>query len=275
MSEYKLVSPLLDGFVMGNPMSTHDGISCHPALKENTDDLMEANYFKLLAEALYQSEQYKQALVYAERAAELGGAFAPADVTDPSQVAAAVATAASVGPLRVVVNCAGIAPPAKVLDREGAPTPLGDFERIVRVNLIGTYNVIAQASAAMARTEPTDDGDRGVIVNTASVAAFDGQIGQPAYAASKGGVHAMTLPIARELARYGIRVVTIAPGIMETPMLASLPQAAQDSLGQQVPYPARLGRPDEYAALVAHIVDNGYLNGETVRLDGAIRMAPK
>ena len=150
------------------------------------------------------------------------------------------------------------------------------FERIIRVNLIGTYNVIAQASAVMARTEPdADSGDRGVIVNTASVAAFDGQIGQPAYSASKGGVHAMTLPIARELARYGIRVVTIAPGIMETPMLAGLPQAAQDSLGEQVPYPQRLGRPDEYARLVMSIVDNGYLNGETIRLDGAIRMAPK
>ncbi len=209
-------------------------------------------------------------------AAELGGAFAPADVTDPEQVAAAVRTAAASGPLRVVVNCAGIAPPAKVLDREGNPSPLEGFERIVRVNLIGTYNVIAQASAVMSRTDPEpDSGDRGVIVSTASVAAFDGQIGQPAYSASKGGVHAMTLPIARELARYGIRVVTIAPGIMETPMLAGLPQAAQDSLGQQVPYPARLGRPDEYARLVMSIVDNGYLNGETIRLDGAIRMAPK
>jgi NAD(P)-dependent dehydrogenase (short-subunit alcohol dehydrogenase family) len=212
--------------------------------------------------------------------AELGGSFAPADVTDPEQVAAAVATAAASGPLRVVVNCAGIAPPAKVLDRNGNPSPLEGFERIVRVNLIGTYNVIAQASAAMSKTEPTADGDgsageRGVIVSTASVAAFDGQIGQPAYAASKGGVHAMTLPIARELARYGIRVVTIAPGIMETPMLMGLPQAAQDSLGEQVPYPQRLGRPDEYARLVMSIVDNGYLNGETIRLDGAIRMAPK
>lgn len=208
-------------------------------------------------------------------AAELGGTFAPADVTDPGQVADAAAAAAASGPLRVVVNCAGIAPPAKVLDRDGAPSPLEGFERIVRVNLIGTYNVIAQASAAMAKTEPTADGDRGVIVSTASVAAFDGQIGQPAYAASKGGVHAMTLPIARELARYGIRVVTIAPGIMETPMLMGLPPAAQDSLGQQVPYPQRLGRPDEYARLVMAIVDNGYLNGETIRLDGAIRMAPK
>ena len=216
----------------------------------------------------------------ADLAAELGGSFAPADVTSPDQVAAAVATAAASGPLRVVVNCAGIAPPAKVLDREGNPSPLEGFERIIRVNLIGTYNVISQASAVIAKTEPTADGDgasgeRGVIVNTASVAAFDGQIGQPAYSASKGGVHAMTLPIARELARYGIRVVTIAPGIMETPMLMGLPQAAQDSLGEQVPYPARLGRPDEYARLVLSIVDNGYLNGETIRLDGAIRMAPK
>lgn len=211
----------------------------------------------------------------AEVAAELGGSFAAADVTDPGQVAVAVEQAAASGPLRVVVNCAGIAPPAKVLDREGAPTPLDGFERIIRVNLIGTYNVLSQAAAVMARTDPDDAGARGVIVNTASVAAFDGQIGQPAYAASKGGVHAMTLPVARELARYGIRVVTIAPGIMETPMLMGLPQAAQDSLGQQVPYPQRLGRPDEYARLVAAIVDNDYLNGETIRLDGAIRMAPK
>ncbi|MBN9176620.1 MAG: SDR family NAD(P)-dependent oxidoreductase [Microbacterium sp.] len=213
-----------------------------------------------------------------DRAAELGGTFAAADVTDPDQVAAAVAATGAAGPLRVVVNCAGIAPPAKVLDRDGAPTDLAHFEKIVRVNLVGTYNVIAQASAAMARTEPTagaGGGDRGVIVNTASVAAFDGQIGQPAYSASKGGVHAMTLPIARELARYGIRVCTIAPGIMETPMLAGLPEAAQASLGEQVPYPQRLGRPDEYASLVLEIVRNGYLNGETIRLDGAIRMAPK
>jgi NAD(P)-dependent dehydrogenase (short-subunit alcohol dehydrogenase family) len=212
----------------------------------------------------------------ADIAAELGGAFAAADVTDPAQVADAVAQASGAGPLRVVVNCAGIAPPAKVLDRDGTPTPLGDFERIVRVNLVGTYNVVGQAAAAMARTEPdASSGDRGVIVNTASVAAFDGQIGQPGYAASKGGVHAMTLPIARELARYAIRVLTIAPGIMETPMLRGLPQAAQDSLGQQVPYPSRLGTPDEYARLVMAIVDNGYLNGETIRLDGAIRMAPR
>ncbi|MEV7828830.1 SDR family NAD(P)-dependent oxidoreductase [Microbacterium enclense] len=211
----------------------------------------------------------------ADVADQLGGSFAAADVTDADQVAAAAALAAEAGPLRVVVNCAGIAPPAKVLDREGTPSPLQDFERVIRVNLIGTYNVIAQTSAVMAKTDPTEGGDRGVIVNTASVAAFDGQIGQPAYAASKGGVHAMTLPIARELARHGIRVVTIAPGIMETPMLKGLPQAAQDSLGQQVPYPSRLGAPDEYARLVLAIVDNDYLNGETIRLDGAIRMASK
>ncbi|MDQ1129525.1 SDR family NAD(P)-dependent oxidoreductase [Microbacterium sp. SORGH_AS_0888] len=209
------------------------------------------------------------------RAAELGGSFIAADVTSPEQIAAAVERAAAPAPLRLVVNCAGIAPPAKVLDREGEPTPLADFERLVRVNLIGTYNVIAQAAAVMARNDPAAGGDRGVIVNTASVAAFDGQIGQPAYSASKGGVHAMTLPVARELARHGIRVCTIAPGIMETPMLKGLPQAAQDSLGQQVPYPSRLGRPDEYASLVLEIVRNGYLNGETIRLDGAIRMAPR
>ena len=211
----------------------------------------------------------------AEIAAELGGVFAAADVTNPDEVAAAVAAAQAAAPLRIVVNCAGIAPPAKVLDREGNPADLAGFERIIRINLVGTFNVISQASAVIAKNDPGADGDRGVIVSTASVAAFDGQIGQPAYSASKGGVHAMTLPIARELARYGIRVCTIAPGIMETPMLAGLPQAAQDSLGEQVPYPARLGRPDEYASLVQQIVENGYLNGETIRLDGAIRMAPK
>lgn len=211
----------------------------------------------------------------AEMAAELGGAFAAGDVTSPEDAASAVAAANAQAPLRIVVNCAGIAPPAKVLDREGNPAVLADFERVIRINLVGTFNVISQASAVIAKNAPTDSGDRGVIVNTASVAAFDGQIGQPAYSASKGGVHAMTLPIARELARYGIRVCTIAPGIMETPMLAGLPEAAQESLGQQVPYPARLGRPDEYAALVQSIVENGYLNGETIRLDGAIRMAPK
>ncbi len=211
----------------------------------------------------------------ADIAAELGGLFVPADVTSVDEVHAAVAAAQSAAPLRIVVNCAGIAPPAKVLDREGNPAVLADFERIVRINLVGTFNVTSQAAAVIAKNDPDATGDRGVIVSTASVAAFDGQIGQPAYSASKGGVHAMTLPIARELARYGIRVCTIAPGIMETPMLKGLPQAAQDSLGEQVPYPSRLGKPEEYAALVQSIVENGYLNGETIRLDGAIRMAPK
>jgi NAD(P)-dependent dehydrogenase (short-subunit alcohol dehydrogenase family) len=212
----------------------------------------------------------------ADRASEIGGRFAPADVTNADDVAAAVEAAAADAPLRVVVNCAGVAPPAKVLGRDGTPSSVDDFARIVAINLVGTYAVTAHGAAAIARTEPDPaSGTRGVIVNTASVAAFDGQIGQPAYSASKGGVHAMTLPIARELARHAIRVVTIAPGIMETPMLAGLPQAAQDSLGQQVPYPARLGRPDEYASLVAAIVENDYLNGETIRLDGAIRMAPR
>lgn len=211
----------------------------------------------------------------ADIAAELGGTFSGGDVTSADDAAAAVAQAQSKAPLRIVVNCAGIAPPAKVIDRDGNPAVLADFERIVKINLVGTFNVLSQASAVMAKNDPAEGGDRGVIVNTASVAAFDGQIGQPAYAASKGGVHAMTLPVARELARYGIRVCTIAPGIMETPMLMGLPQAAQDSLGQQVPYPSRLGRPAEYASLVQQIVENGYLNGETIRLDGAIRMAPK
>lgn len=204
--------------------------------------------------------------------------FVPADVTDEVQVQAAVDAAAALGPLRIVVNCAGIATPGKVLGREGV-LPLEAFNRVIQINLVGTFNVIRLAAAAMAATEPaaTELGgpERGVIINTASVAAFDGQIGQPAYAASKGAVAAMTLPIARELARSLIRVVTIAPGIFETPMMAGLPQEAQDSLGQQVPHPSRLGRPAEYANLAAHIVENAMLNGETIRLDGAIRMGPK
>ena len=212
----------------------------------------------------------------AEVAAEVGGLFAPADVTSAQEIAAAVAQASNVGPLRVVINCAGVGTASKVLDRDGLPLPLENFERVVRINLIGTYNVLSQASAAMAKTEPDPtSGDRGVIVNTASVAAFDGQIGQPAYSASKGAVHAMTLPIARELARYGIRIATIAPGIMETPMLAGMREPARESLSSQVPYPKRLGRPEEFAALAMHIIANGYLNGETIRLDGAIRMGPK
>jgi NAD(P)-dependent dehydrogenase (short-subunit alcohol dehydrogenase family) len=209
----------------------------------------------------------------AEQAGAIGGTFAPADVTDETSVQAAVTAAAGLGPLRIVVNCAGIAPPGKVLGR-GGPLPLADFERIVRINLIGTFNVIRLAAAAMVETEPVD-GERGVIVNTASAAAFDGQIGQPAYAASKGGVAAMTLPIAREFARSLVRVMTIAPGLFMTPMLAGLPPEAQESLAVQVPHPSRLGDPSEYAALVRHIVENPMLNGEVIRLDGAIRMAPK
>lgn len=216
-----------------------------------------------------------------QAAAELGerARFVAADVTDPAQVGAAVDTASSLGALRIVVNCAGVGTPGKVLGKNGV-LPLEDFEKVVRINLIGTFNVLRLGAEAIAATEPVPDpatgtAERGVIVNTASVAAFDGQIGQPAYAASKGGVAAMTLPIARELARSLIRVMTIAPGIFETPMLAGLPQQAQDSLGMQVPHPSRLGKPAEYAALVGHIVENQMLNGETIRLDGAIRMAPK
>lgn len=204
--------------------------------------------------------------------------FAPADVTDEAQVQAAVDTAAALGPLRIVVNCAGIGTPGKVLGRDGV-LPLDRFDRVIQVNLIGTFNVLRLAAAAMVSTEPasTDLGgpERGVIINTASVAAFDGQIGQPAYAASKGAVAAMTLPLARELARSLVRVVTIAPGSFKTPMMAGLPQEVQDSLGQQVPHPSRLGRPAEFANLVAHIVENAMLNGETIRLDGALRMGPK
>jgi NAD(P)-dependent dehydrogenase (short-subunit alcohol dehydrogenase family) len=199
--------------------------------------------------------------------------FMPADVTSDEEISAVVDRAATLGDIRVVVNCAGVATPGKVLGRRG-PLALDDFDRVLRINLLGTFNVIRLAAAAMADTAPVD-GERGIIVNTASVAAFDGQIGQPAYAASKGGVAAMTLPLARELGQHLIRVVAIAPGIFETPMLSGLPQDAQASLGHQVPHPSRLGRPDEYADLAVHIVHNAMLNGETIRLDGAIRMAPR
>ncbi|GAA1777840.1 3-hydroxyacyl-CoA dehydrogenase [Nostocoides vanveenii] len=212
----------------------------------------------------------------AEVAAELGErvAFAPADVTKEADVQAAVARAAELGTLRVAVNCAGIAPPARTVGRDGSPFPLDLFTAVVMVNLVGTFNVIRLAAAAIAKADPIGE-ERGVIVNTASVAAFEGQIGQAAYAASKGGVVGMTLPIARDLAALKIRVTTIAPGLFKTPMLAGLPQDAQDSLGAQVPHPARLGDPSEYAALVGHIIANPMLNGETIRLDGAIRMAPR
>jgi NAD(P)-dependent dehydrogenase (short-subunit alcohol dehydrogenase family) len=188
-------------------------------------------------------------------------------------VTAALDAAAGLGTLRVVVNCAGVATPGKVLGRGGV-LALDAFERVVRVNLVGTFNVLRLAAARIATAEPLGE-ERGVIVCTASVAAFEGQIGQAAYAASKAGVAGMTLPIARELATSLIRVVSVAPGLFATPMLAGLPQEAQDSLGRQVPHPSRLGRPEEFAALVEHIVTNPMLNGETVRLDGAIRMAPR
>ena len=208
-------------------------------------------------------------------ARELGEAarFVEADVTDAESTQRAVDAAAESG-LRILVCCAGVGTPEKLLGKEG-PLDLERFERVVRINLIGTVNPVRLAAARMAQNEPNDGGERGVIVTTASVAAFDGQIGQVAYAASKAGVVGMTLPIARELARYGIRVVTIAPGIFDTPLLAGLPEAARISLGQQVPFPPRLGRPDEFAALAQHIVENPMLNGETIRLDGAIRMAPR
>jgi NAD(P)-dependent dehydrogenase (short-subunit alcohol dehydrogenase family) len=198
--------------------------------------------------------------------------FAPADVIDEEQIAAAVGLATELAPLRVVVNCAGIATPAKLLGKDG-PLDLAAFDRVLRVNVLGTVNVTRLAAQAMADGDAASD--RGVIINTASVAAFDGQIGQPAYAASKGAIHSLTLPLARELARYGIRVNTIAPGIFETPLMMGLPERARVSLGEQVPYPQRLGLPDEFAQLVESIAENVYLNGETIRLDGAIRMAPR
>lgn len=212
-----------------------------------------------------------------EAAAAIGGAarFVAVDVVDEEQVQAAIDLAVTeFGGLHGLVNCAGIAIAERVLGRSTVHD-LGRFARVIAVNLTGTFNCIRLAAAAMAKNEPNDDGERGVIVNTASVAAFDGQIGQAAYSASKGGVVGMTLPIARELARSGIRVCTIAPGIMDTPMLAGLPEAARTSLGEQVPFPARLGSPDEYAALAQHIFENAYLNGEVIRLDGGIRMAPR
>jgi NAD(P)-dependent dehydrogenase (short-subunit alcohol dehydrogenase family) len=209
--------------------------------------------------------------------AELGSAvsFANADVTNADEVSAAIAQAARHGPLRIAVNCAGIGVAAKVLGRDGSPHDFELFKRVIGVNLIGTFNVLRLAAAAIARSEPLENSERGVIVNTASIAAFDGQIGQIAYSASKGGVVGMTLPAARDLSGSGIRVVTIAPGIMDTPMLAKLPEPARVALAESVVFPKRLGAPADYAALVEHIISNGYLNGEVIRLDGSLRMAPK
>jgi NAD(P)-dependent dehydrogenase (short-subunit alcohol dehydrogenase family) len=208
-------------------------------------------------------------------ARELGGKFAKCDVTSEADGKAAVAAAVQgYGGLHVLVNCAGIGVAERTVGKD-APHDLARFTRVVTINLIGTFNMIRLAADAMAKAGPNAAGERGVIINTASVAAFDGQIGQAAYSASKGGVVGMTLPIARDLSRSGIRVVTIAPGLFLTPMLLGLPQEAQDSLGKQVPFPSRLGKPDEYASLARQIVENEMLNGETIRLDGAIRMAPK
>ncbi|MBU1837092.1 MAG: SDR family NAD(P)-dependent oxidoreductase [Alphaproteobacteria bacterium] len=211
-------------------------------------------------------------------AQQIGGTFCQTDVTDPASVAQAIIDAAAAhGPARIVVNCAGIAPPAKVVNRDGDALPLADFMATVNVNLAGSFNVMAQAAAAMQRLDPLgpQNEERGVIINTASVAAFEGQIGQLCYSASKGGVVGMTIPMARDLARSGIRVCTIAPGLFLTPLLMGLPEEARKSLGAQVPFPSRLGDPSEYAMTAAHICENPMLNGETIRLDGAIRMAPK
>src|SRR5215510_4012246 len=208
-------------------------------------------------------------------ASEIGGLAAACDVTSSEDVEAAFKKAAAAhGAARILVNCAGIGPAKRIVGRDG-PMPLAEFERVIRVNLIGTFNCLRLVAAAMQTLDPLADSERGVIVSTASVAAFEGQIGQAAYSASKGGVAALTMPAARELAQFGIRVLAIAPGIFRTPMLLSLPQQAQDSLGASVPFPKRLGEPDEFAELVLHMVRNRYLNGEVVRLDGALRMAPR
>jgi NAD(P)-dependent dehydrogenase (short-subunit alcohol dehydrogenase family) len=211
-----------------------------------------------------------------DQAKLVGGLALVCDVTDADQAEQAVAAArAAHGDAGILVSCAGIAPARRVVGRDG-PMPLEDFDKVIQVNLVGTFNLLRLAAAGMAALEPEgDSGERGVIVNTASVSAFEGQIGQAAYSASKAGVAGMTLPVARELARIGVRVMTIAPGLMSTPMLHGMPEAVRESLGAQVPFPARLGRPEEYAALVAHIVENPMLNGEVIRLDGAIRMQPK
>jgi NAD(P)-dependent dehydrogenase (short-subunit alcohol dehydrogenase family) len=211
----------------------------------------------------------------AEAALGAHARFAQADVTSEEQVKAAIDLAiAAFGRLDGVINAAGIGPAAKVLGKNG-PHALDLFEKTIRINLVGTFNVIRLAAAAMAQNAPLETGERGVIINTASIAAFDGQIGQPAYAASKGGIVGLTLPVAREFAAIGIRCVTIAPGIFDTPLLAALPEAARVSLGQQVPFPSRLGRPAEYAALARHIIENEMINGEVIRIDGSLRMAPR
>ncbi len=209
-------------------------------------------------------------------AGEIGGIACTCDVTDSASVTAALdAATAAHGVPRIVMNIAGIGSAKRIIAKDGSPAPLEDFERVVRINLIGSYNVARLAAARTATLEPMADGERGVIVNTASVAAFDGQVGQEAYSASKGGIVGMTLPLARDLAQWGIRVCTIAPGLFHTPLMAQLPEPVQQSLAASIPFPKRLGRPDEFAALAAHIVTNVHLNGEVIRLDGALRMAPR
>jgi NAD(P)-dependent dehydrogenase (short-subunit alcohol dehydrogenase family) len=211
-------------------------------------------------------------------AKELGEAvaFSPTDVTNPGDVAAAIELASSLGPLRIAVSCAGVGWAGRVVARDGTPHDLDLYSTVIGINLIGTFNVLRLAAAAMAATEPTETGERGVVVNTASIAAFDGQLGQIAYASSKAGVVGLTLPAARDLASVGVRVMTIAPGTFDTPMLAMLPESHRQALAEGIPFPRRLGDPaGDYSNLVEHIVRNSYLNGETIRLDGALRMAPK
>jgi len=208
-------------------------------------------------------------------AADIGGVFAQADVTNPDEVAAAVAAATEIAPLRACIHCAGTGWAERTINRDGSPHSLETFELIIRINLIGTFNVLRLAASGMAGNEPDADGQRGVIVNTASVAAFDGQIGQAAYSASKGGVVALTLTAARDLSAAGIRVCTIAPGLVDTPLLGGLPEPAREALAQSVLFPKRLGRPDDFASLAMEIVRNSYLNGETIRMDAGIRMPPK
>jgi NAD(P)-dependent dehydrogenase (short-subunit alcohol dehydrogenase family) len=212
-------------------------------------------------------------------AAEIGADQAIAlrcDITDSASVSAALdAAQAAFGPARILMNIAGIGGAKRIVDRDGNPAPLEDFERVVRVNLIGTYNMIRLAAARMVALEPLADGERGVMVNTASVAAYDGQVGQEAYAASKGELVSLTLPLARDLAQWGVRVVTLAPGLFATPLMQQLPEAVQQSLAASIPFPKRLGHPEEFAALAAHVVVNTHLNGEVIRLDGALRLAPR
>lgn len=215
----------------------------------------------------------------AERvASEIKGLACRCDITDTASVTAALdAAEAAHGPARIVMNIAGIGTAKRVVQKDGSPAPLEDFERVVRINLIGTYNVIRLAAARIVKLSPVEgtDGERGVVVNTASVAAFDGQVGQEAYSASKGGIVGMTLPLARDLSQFGVRVCTIAPGLFATPLMKELPEEVQASLAASIPFPKRLGQPEEFAALAAHIVANGHLNGEVIRLDGALRMAPR